>query len=405
MHTEDYINRERQYGAHNYHPLPVVLHKGEGIYVWDVDGKQYMDFLSGYSALNQGHRHPKVLQAMMDQAGLLTLTSRAFHSDVLGDYMEYACKLFGYDKLIPMNSGAEGVETALKLCRRWAYVRKGTPVNLAKIVVCEDNFHGRTITAVSMSTDPASYDQFGPFTPGFIKIKYNDLDQLAEVLKQEHVAGFLLEPIQGEAGIVVPDEGYLKKAYQLCQENDVLFIADEIQTGLGRTGKMLCCDYEGVHPDVLILGKALSAGVFPISAVLARDEIMLCIKPGEHGSTFGGSPLSARVAKAAIEVVIEEKLAENAFVMGQLFRESLEKIDSPLIDTVRGKGLLNAIVTVPQDGITAWDICIALRDRGLLAKPTHEHIIRFAPPLIINEAQLQEAIHIITEVFASYKAK
>lgn len=405
MHTEDYINRERQYGAHNYHPLPVVLHKGEGIYVWDVDGKQYMDFLSGYSALNQGHRHPKVLQALMDQAGLLTLTSRAFHSDVLGDYMEYACKLFGYDKLIPMNSGAEGVETALKLCRRWAYVRKGTPVNLAKIVVCEDNFHGRTITAVSMSTDPASYDQFGPFTPGFIKIKYNDLDQLAEVLKQEHVAGFLLEPIQGEAGIVVPDEGYLKKAYQLCQENDVLFIADEIQTGLGRTGKMLCCDYEGVHPDVLILGKALSAGVFPISAVLARDEIMLCIKPGEHGSTFGGSPLSARVAKAAIEVVIEEKLAENAFVMGQLFRESLEKIDSPLIDTVRGKGLLNAIVTVPQDGITAWDICIALRDRGLLAKPTHEHIIRFAPPLIINEAQLQEAIHIITEVFASYKAK
>lgn len=405
MHTEDYINRERQYGAHNYHPLPVVLHKGEGIYVWDVDGKQYMDFLSGYSALNQGHRHPKVLQALMDQAGLLTLTSRAFHSDVLGDYMEYTCKLFGYDKLIPMNSGAEGVETALKLCRRWAYVRKGIPVNLAKIVVCEDNFHGRTITAVSMSTDPASYDQFGPFTPGFIKIKYNDLDQLAEVLKQEHVAGFLLEPIQGEAGIVVPDEGYLKKAYQLCQENDVLFIADEIQTGLGRTGKMLCCDYEGVHPDVLILGKALSAGVFPISAVLARDEIMLCIKPGEHGSTFGGSPLSARVAKAAIEVVIEEKLAENAFVMGQLFRESLEKIDSPLIDTVRGKGLLNAIVTVPQDGITAWDICIALRDRGLLAKPTHEHIIRFAPPLIINEAQLQEAIHIITEVFASYKAK
>lgn len=405
MHTEDYISRERQYGAHNYHPLPVVLHKGEGIYVWDVDGKQYMDFLSGYSALNQGHRHPKVLQALMDQAGLLTLTSRAFHSDVLGDYMEYTCKLFGYDKLIPMNSGAEGVETALKLCRRWAYVRKGIPVNLAKIVVCEDNFHGRTITAVSMSTDPASYDQFGPFTPGFIKIKYNDLDQLAEVLKQEHVAGFLLEPIQGEAGIVVPDEGYLKKAYQLCQENDVLFIADEIQTGLGRTGKMLCCDYEGVHPDVLILGKALSAGVFPISAVLARDEIMLCIKPGEHGSTFGGSPLSARVAKAAIEVVIEEKLAENAFVMGQLFRESLEKIDSPLIDTVRGKGLLNAIVTVPQDGITAWDICIALRDRGLLAKPTHEHIIRFAPPLIINEAQLQEAIHIITEVFASYKAK
>lgn len=405
MHTEDYIDRERQYGAHNYHPLPVVLHKGEGIYVWDVDGKQYMDFLSGYSALNQGHRHPKVLQALMDQAGLLTLTSRAFHSDILGDYMEYACKLFGYDKLIPMNSGAEGVETALKLCRRWAYVRKGTPVNLAKIVVCEDNFHGRTITAVSMSTDPASYDQFGPFTPGFIKIKYNDLDQLAEVLKQEHVAGFLLEPIQGEAGIVVPDEGYLKNAYQLCQENDVLFIADEIQTGLGRTGKMLCCDYEGVHPDVLILGKALSAGVFPISAVLARDEIMLCIKPGEHGSTFGGSPLSARVAKAAIEVVIEEKLAENAFVMGQLFRESLEKIDSPLIDTVRGKGLLNAIVTVPQDGITAWDICIALRDRGLLAKPTHEHIIRFAPPLIINEAQLQEAIHIITEVFASYKAK
>lgn len=405
MHTEDYISRERQYGAHNYHPLPVVLHKGEGIYVWDVDGKQYMDFLSGYSALNQGHRHPKVLQALMDQAGLLTLTSRAFHSDVLGDYMEYACKLFGYDKLIPMNSGAEGVETALKLCRRWAYVRKGIPVNLAKIVVCEDNFHGRTITAVSMSTDPASYDQFGPFTPGFIKIKYNDLDQLAEVLKQEHVAGFLLEPIQGEAGIVVPDEGYLKKAYQLCQENDVLFIADEIQTGLGRTGKMLCCDYEGVHPDVLILGKALSAGVFPISAVLARDEIMLCIKPGEHGSTFGGSPLSARVAKAAIEVVIEEKLAENAFVMGQLFRESLEKIDSPLIDTVRGKGLLNAIVTVPQDGITAWDICIALRDRGLLAKPTHEHIIRFAPPLIINEAQLQEAIDIITEVFASYKAK
>lgn len=405
MHTEDYINRERLYGAHNYHPLPVVLHKGEGIYVWDVDGKQYMDFLSGYSALNQGHRHPKVLEALMDQAGLLTLTSRAFHSDVLGDYMEYACKLFGYDKLIPMNSGAEGVETALKLCRRWAYVRKGIPVNLAKIVVCEDNFHGRTITAVSMSTDPTSYDQFGPFTPGFIKIKYNDLDQLAEVLKQEHVAGFLLEPIQGEAGIVVPDEGYLKKAYQLCQENDVLFIADEIQTGLGRTGKMLCCDYEGVHPDVLILGKALSAGVFPISAVLARDEIMLCIKPGEHGSTFGGSPLSARVAKAAIEVVIEEKLAENAFVMGQLFREALEKIDSPLIDTIRGKGLLNAIVTVPQDGVTAWDICIALRDRGLLAKPTHEHIIRFAPPLIINEAQLQEAIHIITEVFASYHGK
>lgn len=402
MRPEDYITREGKFGAHNYHPLPVVLEKGEGVFVWDVEGKRYFDFLSGYSALSQGHCHPRIIKALTDQAQKLTLVSRAFHADILGEYMEFACKFFGYDKLLPMNTGAEAVETALKLARRWGYRIKGVAPEKAKIVVCSENFHGRTITIISMSTDPSSYTDFGPYTPGFIKVEYNQVDALAEALKDPDVVGFLLEPIQGEAGVVVPDDGYLRRCYDLCKQHNVLFIADEIQTGIGRAGKLLACDYEDIHPDILILGKALSGGVTPVSAVLANDEIMLTIAPGEHGSTYGGNPLAAAVGIAALEVVRDEKLSENAYVMGELFRSEMEKIDNPMIKQVRGKGLLNAVVTEPQDGKVAWDICLALKENGLIAKPTHDHIIRFTPPLIITRDQMMEAIGIIKETFAQF---
>ena len=402
MRPEDYITREGKFGAHNYHPLPVVLEKGEGVFVWDVEDKRYFDFLSGYSALSQGHCHPKIIQALTDQAQKLTLVSRAFHSDILGEYMEFTCKFFGYDKLLPMNTGAEAVETALKLARRWGYRIKGIAPERAKIVVCSENFHGRTITIISMSTDPSSYEDFGPYTPGFIKVQYNNVDALAEALKDADVVGFLLEPIQGEAGVVVPDDGYLRRCYDLCKQHNVLFIADEIQTGIGRTGKLLACDYEDIHPDILILGKALSGGVTPVSAVLASDEIMLTIAPGEHGSTYGGNPLAAAVGIAALEVVRDEKLSENAYAMGELFRCEMKKIDNPMIKQVRGKGLLNAVVTEPKDGKVAWDICLALKENGLIAKPTHDHIIRFTPPLIITRDQMMEAIGIIKETFAQF---
>jgi ornithine--oxo-acid transaminase len=402
MNTKDYIAREDKFGAHNYHPLPVVLDKGDGIYVWDVEGKKYFDFLSAYSAVNQGHCNPKIVDAMVEQSKKLTLTSRAFYNSVLGEYEEYITKYFGYDKVLPMNTGAEGDETALKLCRRWAYDKKGIPENEAKIIVCEGNFHGRTITIISMSTDPDSYKGFGPYTPGFIKIPYNDIPALEKALEDPNIAGFLVEPIQGEAGVYVPEDGYLKKAYELCKKKNVLFIADEVQTGIARTGKLLAADHEGVRPDVLILGKAISGGMYPVSAVLADDEVMLTIKPGEHGSTFGGNPVAAKVAIAALEVVKEEKLAENAEKLGVIFRDEMEKIDSPMVELVRGKGLLNAVVIKPKDGKTAWDVCVALKENGLLAKPTHEHIIRFAPPLIINEEQLREAIEIIKKTILEF---
>lgn len=402
MKPEDYITREAKYGAHNYHPLPVVLERGEGVFVWDVEGKRYFDFLSGYSALSQGHCHPHIIKALNRQAGKLTLVSRAFHADVLGEYMEYACKFFGYDKLLPMNTGAEAVETALKLARRWGYRVKGIAPEHAKVVVCSENFHGRTITIISMSTDPSSYADFGPYTPGFIKVAYNNVDALREALTDPDVVGFLVEPIQGEAGVVVPDDGYLRACYDLCREQNVLFIADEIQTGIGRTGKLLACDYENVRPDILILGKALSGGVTPVSAVLADDEIMLTIAAGEHGSTYGGNPLAASVGIAALEVVADERLSENAFALGELFRKEMEQIDNPMIKQVRGKGLLNAVVTEPKGGKTAWDICLALKDGGLIAKPTHDHIIRFTPPLVITREQMMEAIGIIKETFVQF---
>ncbi|MFB6342883.1 ornithine--oxo-acid transaminase [Saccharicrinis sp. FJH62] len=395
MNTKYYIDREDTYGAHNYHPLPVVLERGEGVFVWDVEGKRYFDFLSAYSAVNQGHCHPSIVNALVEQSKKLALTSRAFYNNVLGEFEEYVTKLFGYDKVLPMNSGAEADETALKLCRKWAYNVKQIPENEAVIVVCEGNFHGRTITIISMSTDPDSYKGFGPYTPGFKVVKYNDINALKEALSQPNVAGFLVEPIQGEAGVYVPDDGYLKTAYEMCKANNVLFIADEVQTGLARTGKMLACDHEGVRPDILILGKALSGGTYPVSCVLADDDIMLTIKPGEHGSTYGGNPVAAKVAIAALEVIQNEKLAENAEVLGAYFREELRKIDSPFIELVRGKGLLNAIVIKPTNGKTAWDVCLALKENGLIAKPTHEHIIRFAPPLVITKDQLDEAITII----------
>lgn len=400
MKPEDYITREGKYGAHNYHPLPVVLQKGEGVFVWDVEGKRYFDFLSGYSALSQGHCHPKIIQALKEQAEKLTLVSRAFHADILGEYMEFACRFFGYDKLLPMNTGAEAVETALKLCRRWGYRKKGVSAEQAKIIVCSENFHGRTITIISMSTDPSAYTDFGPYTPGFIKVPYNDTEAVRKALEDPDVVGFLVEPIQGEAGVVVPDDGYLQTCYTLCHQQQVLFIADEIQTGIGRTGKLLACDYEEVHPDILILGKALSGGVTPVSAVLANDEIMLTIGPGEHGSTYGGNPLAARVAIAALEVVRDEHLSENAYEMGELFRREMTKINNPMVQKVRGKGLLNAVVTQPKDGKTAWDICLTLKENGLIAKPTHDHIIRFTPPLIITRQQMLEAIDIIRETLA-----
>ncbi|MBR8537681.1 ornithine--oxo-acid transaminase [Carboxylicivirga mesophila] len=402
MTPADYIAREDKYGAHNYHPLPVVLEKGEGIYVWDVEGKRYFDFLSAYSAVNQGHCHPKIINALTEQAQQLTLTSRAFYSSVLGEFEEYMAKYFGYDKVLPMNTGAEADETALKLCRRWGYDKKGIPENQAKIIVCADNFHGRTITIISMSTDPDSYKGFGPYTPGFVTVPYNDLDALAKELEDPNVAGFLVEPIQGEAGVFVPDEGYLKKAYEMCKAKNVLFIADEVQTGIARTGKLLACDHEGVKPDVLILGKAISGGVFPVSAVLANDDVMLVIKPGEHGSTYGGNPLGCKVAIAALDVIKDEKLAENAERLGKIFREEMLSIESDMIELVRGKGLLNAVAIKPKNGKTAWDVCVAMKENGLIAKPTHEHIIRFAPPLVINEEQLREAIDIIKKTLAQF---
>ena len=394
---------ENKYGAHNYHPLPVVLARGKGARVWDAEGKEYFDFLSAYSAVNQGHCHPKIIKALTDQAQILTLTSRAFYNDSLGVYEKYITDYFGYDKVLPMNSGAEGDETALKLCRKWAYTKKGIPENEAKIIVCANNFHGRTITIISMSTDPEARNDFGPYTPGFITIPYNDIEALAKALEDTHVAGFLVEPIQGEAGVMVPDEGYLKKAYDLCKAHNVLFIADEVQTGIARTGKLLACDHESVRPDVLILGKALSGGVYPISAVLADDDIMLTIKPGEHGSTFGGNPVAARVAVAALEVVKEEKLAERAERLGKIFRAEMRNISSNMIETVRGKGLLNAVIIHPKNGKTAWDVCLKMADNGLLAKPTHDHIIRFAPPLVITEEELMQTVEIIKKSILSFE--
>jgi ornithine--oxo-acid transaminase len=402
MKPHDYIEREEKFGAHNYHPLPVVLDRGEGPFLWDVEGKRYYDFLSAYSAVNQGHCHPKIISALTEQASKLTLTSRAFFNSVLGEYEEFVTKYFGYDKVLPMNTGAEGDETALKLCRKWAYLVKGIKENQAKIIVCDGNFHGRTITIVSMSTDPDARKDYGPFTPGFITIPYNDLPALENALADPDVAGFLVEPIQGEAGVFVPDEGFIRKAYDMCKKHNVLFIADEVQTGIARTGKLLACDHEGVRPDILILGKALSGGVLPVSAVLADDEIMMTIKPGEHGSTFGGNPLACKVAIAALEVVRDEKLAEKAERLGKIFREEMRAMKSDMIELVRGKGLLNAIVIRPKNGKEAWDVCLAMKEMGVLAKPTHGHIIRFAPPLIITEEQLRDAISLIKKAIQQF---
>ncbi|MFO7789566.1 MAG: ornithine--oxo-acid transaminase [Bacteroidales bacterium] len=403
MKTQDYITREEKFGAHNYHPLPVVLEKGEGSFVWDVEGKRYFDFLAAYSAVNQGHCHPKIVDAMCEQAKTLTLTSRAFHNNVLGEFEAYVTKYFGYDKVLPMNTGAEADETALKLARKWAYEKKGVPENKAKIIVCDNNFHGRTITIISMSSDPAAKRNYGPYTPGFVSIPYNDLGALEKELEDPNVAGFLVEPIQGEAGVNVPEEGYIKKAYEMCKARNVLFIADEVQTGIGRTGKLLACHHEDVHPDVLILGKAISGGVYPVSAVLADDEIMLVIKPGEHGSTFGGNPVGAKVAIAALDVVKEEKLAERAEHLGKIFRDEMNSIDSEMIALVRGKGLLNAVVVSPKDGKEAWDVTVEMAKEGVLAKPTHGDIIRFAPPLVITEDQLREGIELIKKVFKKFE--
>ena len=403
--SQDYIDLEAKYGAHNYHPLPVVLDRGEGPLVWDVEGKQYFDFLSAYSAVNQGHCHPKIVGALTEQAQKLTLTSRAFYNSTLGDYEKYITEYFGYDKVLPMNTGAEADETALKLARRWGVVKKGIPNDEVKIICCSGNFHGRTITIITMSDDPDSYANYGPLTPGFIRIPYNDAAALEKVL-EEHgktTAAFILEPIQGEAGVYVPEQGYLKKTYDICKKHNVLFIADEVQTGIARTGKLLACDHEDVRPDIVILGKALSGGVIPVSCVLADDEVMLTIKPGEHGSTFGGFPLAGKVAMAALEVVREEKLAEKAEYLGKIFREEMSAIDSPMIELVRGKGLLNAVVIRNQPGKTAWDVCVEMKECGVLAKPTHGNIIRFAPPLVISEAQLREAIGLIKKAFAKFE--
>lgn len=395
------IELEDKYGAHNYHPLPVVLERGEGVYVWDMDGKKYFDFLAAYSAVNQGHCHPKIVSALTEQAKKLTLTSRAFYNDSLGEYEKFITSYFGYDKVLPMNTGAEGVETALKLARKWAYEKKGVAENEAVIIVCKNNFHGRTISIVSASSDPDARTHFGPFTPGIISVEYNDAAALAELVKNKNVAAFLVEPVQGEAGVIVPDEGYLKKCYDACKANNVLFIADEIQSGLGRTGKMLACDHDGVHPDVLILGKALAGGVYPVSAVLANDEIMLCIKPGQHGSTYGGNPLACKVAITALTVLKEEKMAENSERLGKILLNELKAIQASypeLIKKVRGKGLFCAMVISERNGKNAWDVCIELGKNGLLAKPTHGDIIRFAPPLVITEAQLMECVSIIRKV-------
>jgi ornithine--oxo-acid transaminase len=395
MNTHQYIDLEHKYSAHNYHPLPVVLSRGEGPYVWDVEGKRYLDFLSGYSSVNQGHCHPRIVTALTEQASKLTLTSRAFHSDKLGEYAAFITNYFGYDKVLPMNTGVEAVETAIKITRKWGYEVKGIPDGQAKIVVCEHNFHGRTSTVVSFSTDPTARAHFGPYMPGFITIPYNDVSALEAALEDSNVAGFLVEPIQGEAGVVVPDEGYLAKCKSLCEKKRVLFMADEIQTGLGRTGKMLACDHEGVRPDVLILGKALSGGLLPISAVLTDNEVMDCIHPGEHGSTFGGNPLACAVAMEALKVIREEKLAENAANLGELLRAGIRSLNSPMISLVRGKGLLNAIVINDPNPDAAWDLCLRMKNNGLLAKPTHGDKIRFAPPLVITQTQVEDAIGII----------
>ena len=403
MKTRDYIERENRFGAHNYHPIPVVLERGEGVFVWDVEGKRYFDFLASYSALNQGHCHPKIVKALTDQAVKLTLTSRAFYNNVLGEWEEYMTKLFGYDKMLPMNSGAEADETALKLIRKWGYKVKEIPKDEARIIVCDGNFHGRTITIVSMSSDPDAYNDYGPFTPGFVKIPYNDIDALEKELRNPHTAGFLVEPIQAEAMVYVPADGYLFKAAELCRKHNVLFVADEVQTGLCRTGRMLACDWELVRPDILILGKALSGGMLPVSCVLADDEIMLTIKPGEHGSTYGGNPVAVKVSLASMEVLTEENLADNALKMGKLFRDEMRAIKSPIIEDVRGKGLLNAIQIGPSKGKKAWDLCLVMMENGILAKPTHEHTIRFTPPLIITEAQMKEAIELIKKSFKVFE--
>jgi len=401
--SQQAIALEDKHGAHNYHPLPAVLSRGEGVHVWDVEGKRYYDFLSAYSAVNQGHCHPKIVEALNEQAQKLALTSRAFHNDILGQFEKYITELFGYDKVLPMNTGAEAVETAIKLCRKWAYQKKGVPENQAKIVVVENNFHGRTTTIVSFSNDPDGYGDYGPYTPGFIRIPYNDVAALEEALKDPNVAGFLFEPIQGEAGVFVPDCGYLKKTFDLCKENNVLYIADEIQTGIARTGKMLACDHEKVRPDVVILGKAISGGMYPVSAVLADDDVMLVIKPGQHGSTFGGNPVAARVAMAALQVVQDEKLAERAEKLGEILRKELRAIDSDMLTLVRGKGLLNAIVIKPKGDKQAIDVCHKMAELGLLAKPTHGDKIRFAPPLVITEEQLMECVGIIKEAIKSFE--
>ena len=408
LSSKELIELESRYGAHNYHPIPVVLKQGRGVHVWDVEGKQYFDFLSAYSAVNQGHCHPRILAALKQQSEKLTLTSRAFHNDVLGQYEKYITEYFGYDKVLPMNTGVEGGETAVKLCRKWAYEIKGVPNNQAKIIFVTGNFWGRTLAAISSSVDPQSTTGFGPYMPGYKLIPYNDLEALKQALEDPHVAGFMVEPIQGEAGVVVPDQGYLSKAYNLCREKNVLFIADEVQTGIARTGKLLCCDHENFKPDILILGKALSGGVFPVSAVLARDEIMLTIKPGEHGSTFGGNPLACAVAQEALAVVKDEKLAENAEHLGKEFRQRIQHNlveKSDLVSLVRGKGLLNAIViNDDEESETAWKICLQLADNGLLAKPTHGNIIRFAPPLVMTEDQLHECCDIIENTIGNWQA-
>jgi ornithine--oxo-acid transaminase len=399
------MDLEHKYGAHNYHPLEVVIAKGKGVWVWDVDGKKYLDFLSAYSAVNQGHCHPKIINTLIEQAQTLTLTSRAFYNDALGEYEKFITELFGYDKVLPMNTGVEGDETAVKLARKWAYEVKGIKKYEAKIIVANENFHGRTMMAVSASTDPDCYDGFGPFVPGFVKIPYNNIPALERELEDPNVAAFLVEPIQGEAGVFVPDDGYLKKAQELCKAKNVLLICDEVQTGLARTGKMLASDYENVKPDILILGKALSGGVMPISAALANDEVMLSIKPGQHGSTFGGNPLAAKVAIASLEVLIEEKLADNAYNLGNYFRSEVQKMVDEFehLTLVRGKGLLNAIVIKPsKSGKTAWDVCVALKENGMLAKPTHGNIIRFAPPLVITKDEIDFALSIIRKVLKDF---
>ena len=405
LSSENIIDLEYKFGAHNYHPLPVVLNEGKGVFVWDVEGRKYYDFLSAYSAVNQVHCHPEIIKALIDQSKKLTLTSRAFHNNILGKYEKYITKLFGYDKVLPMNTGVEGGETAVKLARKWAYEVKKVPVNKAKIIFVEGNFWGRTLGAISSSTDPSSTTGFGPFMPGYEIIPYNDIQALENALKDKNVAAFMVEPIQGEAGVVVPDDDYLLKAYNLCKKSNVLFIADEVQTGIGRTGKMLCCDHHSFKPDILILGKALSGGVFPVSAILASNEIMLTIKPGEHGSTFGGNPLACEVAMAALEVIIKEGMIENADRLGKIFREEINRFitNSSIARLVRGKGLLNAIViNDDDDGDTAWNICMSMAEKGLLAKPTHGNIIRFAPPLVINDEQLNECLTIITTTLKEF---